>query len=114
MTEVRAFEGRWTAVLAPLLVGVGVAVTVAFLLVARTDARCDWQGSVDEVAGWLMVVGLGLSVLGTVVAVVAAVTTRRLWLWVVAVIGLAVPTLYLVAWWMADQDYNWLLHTCPD
>jgi hypothetical protein len=114
VTEVRAFAGRWSAVLAPLIVGVGAVCTDAFVLVARTDARCDWQGSVDEVAGWLMVVGLGLAVLGTVIAVVAALATGRLWLWVVAMVGLAVPTLYLVAWWMAGSGYNWLLHTCSD
>jgi hypothetical protein len=114
VTEVKAFAGRWSAVLAPLVVGIGVVATGAFVLVARTDARCDWRGSTDEVAGWLMVVGLGLSIIGTVAAVVAALSTRRLWLWAVAMVGLAVPTLYLVAWWMAGSGYNWLLHTCSD
>jgi hypothetical protein len=96
MTEVKSFAGRWPAVLAPLVVGAGVISTVAFLLVLRTDSYCDWRGSTRDVAGWLFLVGLVLAVLGVIIAVVGALTTRQRWLWIVAAVGLAVPTLWLV------------------
>ena len=101
MTEVRSFTGRWPAVLAPVIVGAGVLSTAAFLVVLRSDSVCDWQGSTKQVAGWLFVVGLGLAVVGVVLAVVGALTTRLRWLWIVAAVGLAVPTLWLVVAIMA-------------
>jgi hypothetical protein len=114
VTEVKSFTGRWSAVLAPLTVGVGVVSTVAFLLVFRTDAECDWRSTTHAVANWLFAVGLALAVVGVVLAVVGALTSRQRWLWIVAAVGLAVPTLYVVAGIVAPGGSPLLGGHCSD